>query len=67
MNNEPGLQLKYFVLNPNKHDDYGIASRLAMMAYADSIQKHNPTLSTGILMWVESIELDEERMANDNN
>jgi len=37
-----------FVLSPEKDDEYGKASRAAMMAYADSIEGTNQRLSTDL-------------------
>ena len=56
-----GLFMKYFVLEPNKNDAYGEASRNAMTEYATSIAKENPGLSDDILKWVHEINtvLDE--------
>lgn len=53
-----GLIMKYFVLNPTKKDAYGIASRMALLSYADSIEEENPALSEDIRVWVDGIELD---------
>ncbi len=52
-----GLQMKYFVLNPTKDDDYGQASRIALRAYARAIKEENPELSNGLKSWVDTIEL----------
>ena len=51
-----GLQMKYFVLNPNKKDRYGQASRVALRAYARSIMKENPALTQDIIKWLDDIE-----------
>lgn len=50
-----GLQMKYFVLNPNKDDEYGAASRLAMEEYAKHIKTTNPELHKDITWWVENV------------
>jgi hypothetical protein len=48
------LQMKYFVLKPAGDDDYAIASRRAMMAYAAWIGDHgNPDLAAELGDWVE--------------
>jgi len=56
-----GLFMKYFVLEPNKNDAYGEASRNAMSEYAASIAKENSGLSDDLLKWVHEINtvLDE--------
>jgi len=52
-----GLMMKYFVLNPNKKDIYGVASRKAMMAYADAIVDKNRDFAEEIRNWVISIQV----------
>ena len=54
-----GLKMKYFVLNPNKKDDYGRASRAALQQYASHIRKENPELCNDLMKWVEDITLAE--------
>ena len=51
-----GLQMKYFVLNPNKKDVYGEASRCAMLAYADAIEEENHDLWLDLVEWIARIE-----------
>ena len=62
-----GLQLKYFVLKPDSHKDYGWeggykpeihakASRKAMLTYAKVIEKENPEFAKELREWVEIIE-----------
>ena len=51
-----GLEMKYFVLSPNKSDAYGRASRMAMKAYAKSIRRSNPVLATDLETWVKNYE-----------
>jgi len=53
-----GLKLKYFVLNPTKEDDYGIASRKAILAYADAIQQTNSELAFDLRKWEISCRHD---------
>jgi len=55
-NTEP-LFMKYFVLNPNKKDIYGLASRNAMVTYARTIEEDNPKMSMDLLNWVHGIEV----------
>ncbi len=51
-----GLEMKYFTLNPNKQDDYGIASREALRIYAIAIRHENSQLADDLLNWVENLE-----------
>lgn len=50
-----GLVMKYFVLNPNKDDYYGEASRQAILTYAGVINHTNPVLARELRAWVEEI------------
>ena len=50
-----GLEMRYFVLNPNKKGAYGIASRRAIHAYAQSIQSTNHKLSEDLTNWLNKI------------
>lgn len=50
-----GLQLKYFVLNPNKDDVYGEASRCAMQVYANTIIKENHELARDLQEWLDAL------------
>ena len=50
-----GLKMKYFVLNPTKDDDYGVASRNAIRTYAKSIKKTNAQLASELENWVNGI------------
>jgi hypothetical protein len=51
-----GLEMKYFVLTPVTHNaEYALASRAAMLTYADKIENHNPKLATDLRNWVEVI------------
>lgn len=48
------LEMKYFILKPRakrKNDPFAIASRQAMMAYADSIKEHDPILALELNQW----------------
>lgn len=51
-----GLQMKYFVLNPNKNDAYGVASRKALLAYAEAIEETNHDLFLDLTKWFVDIE-----------
>ena len=46
-----GLKLKYFVLNPTKDDEFGRASREAILAYAKSIENINRDLAEDLRHW----------------
>lgn len=47
-----GLQLRYFVLKPKGKDQYAVASRKALLTYADIICSENPSLATDLRDWV---------------
>jgi hypothetical protein len=47
-----GLQTKYFVLKPKGADPYAVASRKAMLAYADAIDDANHDLAVELRHWV---------------
>ena len=47
-----GLTMKYFVLKPAGDSPYHQASRMAMHAYADSIEKENPKLASELRDWI---------------
>jgi len=53
MNNK-GLHLKYFVLNPSKSNKHGLASRMAMITYANHIRYENPELAKDLIEWANS-------------
>jgi len=46
-----GLVMKYFVLKPKGTDIYAVASRKAMITYAQIISKENPQLSDDLILW----------------
>ena len=50
-----GLNMKYFVLNPNKRSEYGRASREAIRTYAIEIHKENPALGDDLLNWIDAL------------
>ncbi len=50
-----GLSLKYFVLNPYKKTPYGVASRVALKAYADEVRAEDPRLASDIEEWLQNI------------
>lgn len=52
-----GLQMKYFVLNPNKAGPYGEASLAALAAYSPAIAATNPELAQDLLVWIADIKL----------
>lgn len=45
------LEIKYFVLKPKGTDDYAIASREAMKAYAVAIRDTDPELAEQLRNW----------------
>jgi len=62
-----GLQLKYFVLNPTKDDEYGEASKLAILSYADSIKIINPDLARDLSSWVNKLNASVSESQPFNN
>ena len=46
-----GLDMKYFVLKPKGSDRYALASREAMIAYANVIKKENSQLYIDLIAW----------------
>jgi len=50
---QPGLLMKYFVLKPAGTNQYSVASRKAMLTYADIIMSENPLLAKDLIEWVE--------------
>lgn len=52
-----GLKLKYFVLNPSSSTDvaHAQASRLAILAYAESIEATNFDLAQELRNWVNGL------------
>lgn len=59
-----GLELRYFVLNPTKRDEYGAASRKAMQVYAEEIEGLNVQLAIDLREWILRIfdKMDEEEI-----
>lgn len=51
-----GLQMKYFVLNPLKNDEFGKASREAIKTYAVFIAENNTEFAGELLLWMEELE-----------
>ena len=48
---EEGIRMKYFVLKPEGNNEHARASRMAMLAYADSIWQTAPVLAQEIREW----------------
>ncbi len=48
---EVGLMMKYFVLKPEGDTAYHRASRKAMRAYAEAIEKENPKMAEELVEW----------------
>lgn len=55
MEENDGIYLKYFVLNPNKPSAHGAASRKAIEVYAKEIRKANPRLALSLTDWMSKI------------
>ena len=57
------MRAKYFTLDPEKKgpdDEYAVASRMAMLTYAEKIVKVDLDLASEIVLWVkEEIEKDK--------
>lgn len=47
------LVMQYFVLKPEGDDEHAKASRQAMLAYADVIQRTDPNLARDLRFWVQ--------------
>ncbi len=47
------LEMKYFVLKPGGRDEYAVASRLAMLKYAEFIEEVDEQLSKHLTEWVD--------------
>lgn len=56
----PGLAMKYFVLNPSGNHAYAKASRSAMKAYARSIKSTNPYMHDDLVKWVKVMENEQK-------
>ena len=56
-----GLTMKYFVLNPTKQDAYGMVSREALEAYANSIRSINSELAEDIRLWLARLRAFSEK------
>ncbi len=54
------LYLKYFVLKPDGAGPHSKASRVAMMAYAESIDKEDPELADSLRSWTEETKQEGE-------
>jgi hypothetical protein len=52
-----GLKMKYFILKPKGNNAYAKASRAAMKAYADSIQKENFLLALDLEKWLQKLSM----------
>ncbi len=55
-----GIDMKYFVLNPNKRDRHGEASRKAIRTYARFFEKENLELFIDLNAWMDKIEEEEK-------
>jgi len=50
------LLMKYFVLKPRGNDPHAIASRAAMLVYADTVSWTHPQLAKDLRSWVRGEE-----------
>ena len=57
-----GLVMKYFVLNPAGNSPYHLASRIAMEAYANTINIENGKLAYDLREW---IAMEEKKLTKD--
>ena len=48
------LEMKYFILKPHGTDEYAMASRISMRAYADHIEEIDPVMSKALLAWADA-------------
>ena len=53
--NDVGLEMKYFVLNPTKENAYGHASQIAILSYAEAIESSNPLLAKELRTWIKRL------------
>jgi len=57
-----GLEMKYFVLNPNSKDSHhALASRAAIRVYAMSITAINENLADDLKRWVNKIVKENKK------
>lgn len=59
MQENQGLQMKYFVIKPKSkepNDPYARAARMAMRTYAEWIEEFNLSMATSLREWAESEE-----------
>ncbi len=59
-----GLVLKYFVLDPCKKDAYGRASLKALETYETEIASTNPRLAEDLRMWLARIHAFGEEVTD---
>jgi len=52
--------MRYFILDPTREDEYGLASRDAIDIYAGSIKRIDPKLSKSLFDWLKKIENYQE-------
>ena len=62
-----GLEMKYFVLNPHGDSPNAIASRMAMVAYAESISSCDKELSQSLLSWVDREQAQPQQRESGNS
>ena len=49
------LVMKYFVLSPLKNDAFGLASRKAIIAFANEIEEDNMELAVDLRKWIADL------------
>lgn len=55
------LKLKYFVLNPeSSNGQFALASRKAMLEFANTIEITDPDLANDLRYWVFDLDLKEQ-------
>jgi len=62
MSENKGLEMKYFVLKPSGDNAYARASRKAMVAYGEYIERENPELAEDLYAWVKRCRADVLRV-----
>lgn len=57
-----GLKWTYFILNPSSSDDqFALASREAILTFAENIKTTNSQFATSLCEWVEHLDLNDNR------
>jgi len=61
-----GLKMKYFVLKPHGDSLNAIASRMAMVAYAESISSCDKEFAQSLLSWVDREQAQSQQGESGN-